>query len=387
MQVFNTYMKVLKSKLPLSIVYVAVFLVIYIAMTAADNSSTMFEQVEMNICIFDEDDTPESRALCELIADKNNIIELENDRDVIIDALYYERANYVLTIKKGYAERLAAGDTDELFESFHMHDSYSVVYMGQFLNEYISTVNAYMVGGSDISAAIQNAGSALSREAEVTVANFNNADMSDKFVYIMIYFRFLPYVIISAFMNTLCPVLLAMGKRDIRYRTNCSGIRPGSYTAQIIAGSTVFLFGVWLVFMAAGFLLYGGAMTSGLWLAVLNSFVFSLFAAMLTIFVVEFEPPATMVNVITQVVSLGMSFLCGVFVDQSMLGDGVLAAARFLPAYWYIRVNRMIEGSEPLDTNTIILALSIQLGFAAVMAILTVLVRKVRYTGKTVAAI
>lgn len=387
MQVFNTYMKVLKSKLPLSIVYVAVFLVIYIAMTAADNSSTMFEQVEMNVCIFDEDDTPESRALCELIADKNNIIGLENDRDVIIDALYYERANYVLTIKKGYAERLAAGDTDDLFESFHMHDSYSVVYMGQFLNEYVSTVKAYMAGGSDISGAIQNAGSALSREAEVTVANFNNADMSDKFVYIMIYFRFLPYVIISAFMNTLCPVLLAMGKRDIRYRTNCSGIRPGSYTAQIIAGSTVFLFGVWLVFMAAGFLLYGGAMTGGLWLAVLNSFVFSLFAAMLTIFVVEFEPPATMVNVVTQVVSLGMSFLCGVFVDQSMLGDGVLAVARFLPAYWYIRVNRMIEGSEAFDTNTVILALSIQLGFAAVMAILTVLVRKARYTGKTVAAI
>lgn len=387
MQVFKTYMKVLKSKLPLSIVYVAVFLVIYIAMTAADNSSTMFEQVEMNVCIFDEDDTPESRALCELIADKNNIIGLENDRDVIIDALYYERANYVLTIKKGYAERLAAGETDELFESFHMHDSYSVVYMGQFLNEYVSTVKAYMTGGSDISGAIQNAGSALSREAEVTVANFNNADMSDKFVYIMIYFRFLPYVIISAFMNTLCPVLLAMGKRDIRYRTNCSGIRPGSYTAQIIAGSTVFLFGVWLVFMAAGFLLYGGAMTGGLWLAVLNSFVFSLFAAMLTIFVVEFEPPATMVNVITQVVSLGMSFLCGVFVDQSMLGDGVLAVARFLPAYWYIRVNRMIEGSEAFDTNTVILALSIQLCFAAVMAILTVLVRKARYTGKTVAAI
>ena len=379
MQVFNTYMKVLKSKLPLSIVYVAVFLVIYIAMTAADNSSTMFEQVEMNVCIFDEDDTPESRALCELIADKNNIIGLENDRDVIIDALYYERANYVLTIKKGYAERLAAGETDELFESFHMHDSYSVVYMGQFLNEYVSTVKAYMTGGSDISGAIQNAGSALSREAEVTVANFNNADMSDKFVYIMIYFR--------AFMNTLCPVLLAMGKRDIRYRTNCSGIRPGSYTAQIIAGSTVFLFGVWLVFMAAGFLLYGGAMTGGLWLAVLNSFIFSLFAAMLTIFVVEFEPPATMVNVITQVVSLGMSFLCGVFVDQSMLGDGVLAVARFLPAYWYIRVNRMIEGSETFDTNTVIIALSIQLGFAAVMAILTVLVRKARYTGKTVAAI
>lgn len=380
-------MKVLKSKLPLSIVYVAVFLVIYIAMTAADNSSTMFEQVEMNVCIFDEDDTPESRALRELIADKNNIIELENDRDVILDALYYERANYVLTIKKGYAERLTAGETDELFESFHMHDSYSVVYMGQFLNEYVSTVKAYMAGGSDISAAIQNAGNALSREAEVTVANFNNADMSDKFVYIMIYFRFLPYVIISAFMNTLCPVLLAMGKRDIRYRTNCSGIRPGSYTAQIIAGSTVFLFGVWLVFMAAGFLLYGGAMTSGLWLAMLNSFVFSLFAAMLTIFVVEFEPPATMVNVITQVVSLGMSFLCGVFVDQSMLGDGVLAVARFLPAYWYIKVNRMIEGSEAFDTDTVILALSIQLGFAAVMAILTVLVKKARYTGKTVAAI
>lgn len=387
MQVFNTYMKVLKSKLGLSIIYIIVFLVIYIAMTAADKSSTMFEQVEMNVCVFDEDNTPESRALCELIAEKNNIIDLKNDRDAIIDALYYERANYVLTIKKGYAGKLAAGDTGDLFESFHMHDSYSAVYMDQFLNEYVSTVNAYMAGGRDSSEAIRSAQAALLREAKVNVANFNNADRSDSFTNIMIYFRFLPYVIISAFMNTLCPVLLAMGKKDIRYRTNCSGIRPGLYTAQIIAGSTVFLCGVWLVFLAAGFVLYGGAMTGGLRLAVLNSFLFSFFAAMLTIFVAGFEPPATMVNVITQVVSLGMSFLCGVFVDQSMLGDGVLAVARFLPAYWYIRVNRMIEGSEPLDTNIVLPALLIEAGFAAVMAILTVLVRKARYTGKSLAAI
>lgn len=379
-------MKVLKSKLPLSLIYVVVFLVIFIAMTASDSSSSMFGQdVRLSVCVFDEDDTPESHALTSFIGERNDIIELENDRDVIIDALYYERADYVLTIKKGYAEKLAAGEISGVFESRRMHDSYSTVYMGQLLNEYASTVKAYIAGGSSVSDAVRKTGAALLREVDMTVADFNDTGESSPFDRIMIYFRFLPYVIISAFMNTLCPVLLAMGRKDIRYRTNCSGITPGTYTVQIFAGSTVFLFGVWLIFIAAGLIIYGGQMTGGLWLAVLNSFVFSLFVAMMTIFIVGFEPPGTMINIITQVVSLGMCFLCGVFVDQSMLGEGVLSAARFLPAYWYIRVTRMIEGSEVYDNNTVILAFAVQFGYAVVLALLSVLIRKTKFSGKRAA--
>ena len=94
--------------------------------------------------------------------------------------------------------------------------------------------------------------------------------------------------------------------------------------------------------------------------------------------IADFAPSANIINIIAQIVSLGMCFLCGVFVGQEMLGDGVLTAARFLPAYWYIRVNRMLEGNEVYDAQLAVKALLIEAGFAAVLAIVTVLVRRTR---------
>ena len=124
MQVFKTFFKVLRKHLPVAFIYIAIFLAVGVAMTFMDNSNAVFEETRLNVCLFDEDDTPASRALCELIAQKHKIVTLKNDEDTILDALYYDRADFVLTIRSGYAEKLAAGQTDGLFESRHLHESY-----------------------------------------------------------------------------------------------------------------------------------------------------------------------------------------------------------------------------------------------------------------------
>ena len=151
-------MKIIKSKMGVAMIYVGVFLGISIPMATSSTSSEMFaQQTKIDICIFDEDNTSESRSLTDLIGQRQNIVQLEHDRDTIIDALYYERANYVLVINNGYAEKLASGDTDDLFGNYHMHDSYAEVFIGQFLNEYVSSVRAYIAGGENISSAIEKA--------------------------------------------------------------------------------------------------------------------------------------------------------------------------------------------------------------------------------------
>ena len=50
----------------------------------------------------------------------------------------------------------------------------------------------------------------------------------------------------------------------------------------------------------------------------------------------------TIVSAVTNVISLGMCFVCGVFVSMSMLSEGVRKAAHFLPVYWYETVNEII---------------------------------------------
>ena len=368
-----------------AMIYIGVFLGIAVPMATSSAATSMFEhQTRIKICIFDEDNTAESRALTDFIAQRHNIVGFENDKDTIIDALYYERANYVLVIKVGYAEKLKSGDTEKIFESYHMHDSYSEVFMGQFLNEYVSSVRAYIAGGEEISSAIKNTEEALSQETEVRTASFDDVGSEDYSVQFSFYFRYMPYVLISVLINALCPALLAVNKKDIRFRTNCSCVKPTSYTLQIFAGSGIFVIAMWLIFVIAGLFMYGGIYQGMAWLAVLNSFIFALVSASIAIFISSLSPNQNVISLLTQVIGLGMSFLCGIFVEMSLLGDGVLAAARFLPAYWYIKVNNMLAGIDIFDPAKLAECLAIEATFAVVLAILTLIVRRLKYSGAAI---
>ena len=67
-------------------------------------------------------------------------------------------------------------------------------------------------------------------------------------------------------------------------------------------------------------------------------------------------------------ISLGMSFTCGVFVSMSVLGKGVRAVAHFLPVYWYEIVNETIADNGALSASqqtAVWQGIGIQLLFAA----------------------
>ena len=77
------------------------------------------------------------------------MVTIENDQDTITDALYYERADFIMTIEKGYSSAIAEGNCDGLFTSYHMHPSYAEALVQQFLQEYVKTVSAGIAGGMD----------------------------------------------------------------------------------------------------------------------------------------------------------------------------------------------------------------------------------------------
>ena len=113
----------------------------------------------------------------------------------------------------------------------------------------------------------------------------------------------------------------------------------------------------------------------------LNSFVFLLIAAAIAILIAAFSPSDTGVNVIANVLGLGMSFFCGIFVPQAYLGDGVLMVARFLPAYWYVKINNMLVGSsgEAFSLARYWQYLGIELLFVLVLFLAAAAVRKTAY--------
>jgi len=385
MQVFKAFNKIMISRFPIALIWIIIFLVISIITAKSSNDYTEFKDTKLDICVFDEDNTAESKALKEFLGNKHNLISLENDKDTILDALYYERVGYVLTISEGYAEKLKSGEINDLFTNYHVHDSYSSTLVGSLIDEYVNTVRSYLISGEDLSKAIKNAEDTLSLEADVKTESFSegskeNAQYKSDFGY---YFQYLPYVFISVIIVVLCPIITTLNNREIKNRTNCSCISSGSQSIQIILGSSLFIAAVWLFFIIAGIFVKGEFYVKREWFGVLNSFVFILVASAIAILISSFSPSSTGVNVIANIVGLGMSFLCGIFVPLSLLGDGVLKIGKFLPAYWYVKANDMIyfssDTGESFNVSKIFEYIGIQMIFVVVLFALVMLIMKANH--------
>lgn len=384
MHIFKFFFKVLKKNIIIPILYILVSLAALVTISQPDSGSK-FERRNFCIGYVDEDDTSESRALIDLIAKNNQTEKVENDRERILDDLYYCYYDYVLVIKKGYAEKLMSGETNGLFSTYHMHDSYTAVYIEQLLNEYVCSVKAGIAGGIEFSENIKNVEKAMSESAEVQITNPENTQKkSDVFC---TFFSFCPYVLLSTVMYALCPILLAMTRNGIRSRTNCSCVSPSSFNIQLFSGTTVCVIGIWLIIMLSSIVIFGKIYSGTEWFAVLNTLIYVLFSASFAVFVSAFDIGKNMLNLVVQVFGLGSSFLCGVFVPQYLIDSNVLAVAKFFPAYWYVRANLMICGEEALNYSELYTALLIELGFAAAFAVLGLLVRRLRFnSSSTVAA-
>ena len=374
MQVFKLFMRILKKKLPIAMIYLVVFMALCVGFSMnSGNDGTTFEESKVSVVITDNDNTPESKALCDYIASRQKIV---HPKIPIKDALFYNQISFVLTINEGYADKLAKGETEGMFTQEYVHESFGAAYMTSMLDEYVKCVRAAMVSGEDTLTAADSAAKAMDTSTEVTMITVDTGNVTG----IMSghgFFRYLPYVMISVMMMSLSPVLIAINSKEVRFRTNCSSMSTTSYAAQLMGGSVVYVMGVWVIFMILGAVLEGGFSGHG-WQQVFNSAVFAIVAALASALVSLLLNSAQQISVVSNVVGLGMSFVCGVFVPQSMISSNVLAVGRFLPMYWYIKANDMLTGAELYNSGEYIQCIGIEAGFAAALAVITLLVFRIK---------
>lgn len=386
MQVFKTFMKIAKSKLPTIIIYMVIFFIINVVMVNSfSKDDNLYESTKLKICIVNEDKTPESEALADYIGKIHKIVDIDTDKDTILDSLYYGRINYVLTIKKGYAEKLANGEKENLFSNNTIPGVYSAQLIDSQLNNYVNVVSSYIAGGNDLDQAVSKAGEALSQKVSVQINTFSTFEGDGYSVGSYYYMQYLPYLFISIMIAAFCPVLLVMNQKEIRNRTNCSAVTSSKQTFQIMLGLGVLSLGVWAVFMAGQGVLYGMSVFNkkGM-LAVLNSFIFLLVSLGITLLISVLAKRRNALDMIANTIGLGMSFLCGIFVPQNLLGNNVLSAARFLPAYWYVKANDMLAGraGEAYDISKYMSYLGIESIFAVVLFALVLLITKLKVKSK-----
>ncbi len=382
MQLFKAFMKIARKRLPSSIIYFSVYAIITFAMCATyqNNIDANFQSKALKICIIDEDCSAASQSLTNYLASLHELIPLENNPSVLQDNLYYRYINYVLTIPQGFEKKLEIEETSGLLTNVKVPGSTAGLFVDQQIDQYISTLQLYMAGGYSLEEAIAETTKTMEDITSAQSISFEKENSNER-KEVFYFYRYLPYIFIVLLFSGLAPIVIVFHKKAIHDRTSCSSLHLTKRNLELSLGCITYSLIVWSGFLLLGVIAYGkGMFTPNALYCLVNSFAFLLISSGLTLFVSVFAPSLNALNAASNIVGLGMSFFCGVFVEQYMLPDVVLKIARFLPAYWYTKANDMLSGlyNEAFDINLYWEAIGIQLLFATAIFAITLAAIKVR---------
>ena len=376
MQVFKTFFNIAKSHMTKAIIYIIIFFSICLAMskTAKKEKEANFTASSINICVFDKDNSKASKALIKYLSKYHTLTtDLKNVKDSYLqDSLYYAKFQYILTINKGYEDSILKKDGQDSLSHTTLSDTMSTVYATGQIDRYISSVRMYLAGGYDLNTALLKSSKLYDNKNYITSTDYSgNKKSTSNFFY---YFQFYPYILLSILIMCMAPILVSFNSKGVKQRTACSSLKPLSKNFQLFGASIIYSLVIWLIFMLASMVVFSPKeffSKTGL-LACLNSFSFLIFSITITLIIGCFNLRDSKLSMVSNIVTLGMSFLCGIFVPQWYLGEKVLSVARFLPAYWYIKNNNMLAGfsSTPVSYSSFFTNLSIQLLFALAMLVM-----------------
>ncbi|HBH95489.1 MAG TPA: hypothetical protein DDX91_07030 [Ruminococcaceae bacterium] len=397
--VFKAYLKLIPSHLGSVIMYMAIFFfMVNMVVAGTDGISSGSGSIDgftSLVAVNDLDKSEESEALTEYLKKSDNIklAEIDFEREnAVQDSIYNRKAEYVLIINKGFAENLKSGNYENILSSEVIPGSSSEMFVGNEIDSYMAAVKLYLTGGYDSVSACREAAKTLEKGVEVTDYK-QEQGWNDENKEAYLFYNFVPYVMIMMVLSILVPTLSTFFNDEMRSRSLCSPITPAAYTAQVIGGAFVVSLGIFAFLILTGIAVAKGRLFNEMsgW-SLLQMFVFTMFVLVLSGLIgVLCSGRKKAANYVTSIVSnilgLGMSFMCGVFVKQSLLGEGILNAGKLLPVYWYVRGNNMIMGGDGqvFDKKEVIICILIQLLFVAAVfsaALLAAVVKKGKRSDK-----
>ena len=372
MQVFKNYFKIAKSLLPMIMMYISIFLffAIFATSQSSDDSGTFFT-VKPIVAIENHDDSAFSNGFVDYIKQNAKVVDIKDSENARKEAIYFQTVYYIYIIPKNFGNDLFAGKEPKI-ETLQVQSS--AAEQARMLGEnYIRLAGPRIVAGmsqDDVVAGINN-----DMTQAKTVAEIRGVKVSDSSAKVQYFYNFASYVILALCIMIISMVMIIFTSKNIKRRNLVSALSYGKITGQLFFGNLILAVIVWLMFVVASCFIYPDTMltTAGIFYA-LNSFVFTTVALSISFLIGSLSKNKNVASAMTNIIVIGSSFICGVFVPQSLLGDSVLAFAKFLPTYWYVKSNELIyelsdfsfESLKPIFINMLII-----LGFAIVIFAIT----------------
>lgn len=370
MTVFKGFLTLAKRNIGMFAIYLGIFVALAVSMDRLGGSESVvsFEEERLEIAVIDRDGGVLAQGLTEYLGDRHILVDIEDRKAAIQEALFYRHIYYVVTIPENFEEQCM--EQGKPLQTTKLPGAATTFYMDQQINTYLNDVRILTSAGFSVEEAVKEVQEIGNSETQITFLD-KNGNGGQQVAYATI-FRFLPYVIIAALTYVLGFIMISYRKKEIRQRIQCSTLGLRWQNIQLLAAYLVIGVGFWLICMLIPVMLYGKELLAdaNLFYYMLNGLVMVLIALACAFTIgVAVERP-DVVNGVVNVVALGMSFLCGVFVPMSFLGEEVRKISHFLPVYWYENVVEILtDNARPTaeQVRMIWQSFGIQLLFAAVI--------------------
>lgn len=379
MQVFKTYFKLLKHYKGIVILYTAIFFSVALIMSGnlASKGESEFGEIKLDIAIIDQDGETIGNALKEYFGQSHNLVEMEYDEDDIGEKLYWGKIDYILIIPAGFEKSLTAGEEDKMeLNSMKSPGSFTSDYFEAELSLYTSKLSGLLEAGYSVTEAEKELLALQSEKTEVEMASFVNENQNDIST---MFFVFIPYLFITLGVNGIGLVLVRFNEKEIKDRTECGSL---SLTARIKGlTAAILIFG--LILLAAVVLVVGILSKGSIYTDVrlpyflLNILAMLLLGLSLGFFTGTIAKDEQVVSGMTNVLSLSLCFLGGVFVPIEFFSDGVTRVAKFMPTYWYVVTNGEIGAMSSMTSDLfekILAQTGLVVGYALVFFAITLVV-------------
>lgn len=376
MQIYKTFFKLTLRNISSCIIYLvfAVILSLIIAKVNADSPQVSFEPKKIAIDFIDRDNTDMSQALFDYLDTIHNV-NIKDDNDQLAkDDLFYHITEYIVIVESGFQDKILSGDFTDAITTYENPDSNSAYIIKSQIESYLDNINSCLKSGYGIDDSIKKADEASTISADVTLPDKRKIAAPVAMLY---FYTFMPYVAMFVFINVLGPMLLLWNKREIKERTIVSSTTIVSRNIQIIAAVLTCFLSIFVLFTLCASVIYRADFFTlkGAYLT-FNLFAYMLVCLATAFLIAQLIKTQLLLSVWSNIIGLGTSFFCGVFVNRSFLPVKLISFSKCLPTYWYINITEELRYSDGLLSSEGWRSLLVQLIYAIALFVAAIVVTK-----------
>lgn len=375
MTVFKAFLKIVKKNKGLIILYTAMLIIFAGSNMSTNDNNTNYVSSKPVIKVVDKDNGIISKNLIKYLEDNCKLSKIEEDN--IDDALFNRQIQYAIYIPENYSKDFLDGKNPSLDVKKINHFNSSLSEM--ILNRYITVANTYQKDIKDTDKLISTIEETLKNKSDVKVKSKLKTDSLERAAF---YYTFLSYSILAALVYVICIILSSFRNINISKRNIVSSVNYKKLNLQLLLSSFSFSFVLWLLYVLLSFVLIGNIMFTPRGLVfIVNSLLFTICATAIAFMIGNIVQNKNAISGIVNVVAIGSSFLCGVFVPMEWLPSYVVNMGKIFPTYWYVETNNYLTTIENVNSSNIIHIL-INMLIILVFTIIFIIISNIVYNKK-----